>query len=59
MPSKRTFNDIDLVEPTQYRVDLNRKVKEPPPLPWPLPASSHSSNHGTLILLILLASSYR
>ena len=30
MPSKRTSNDIDLVKPTQYRVDLNRKVKEPP-----------------------------
>ena len=31
MPSERTFNDIDLVEPTQYRIDLNRKAKEPPP----------------------------
>jgi len=31
MPSKRTSNNIDLVEPTQYRVDPNRKAKEPPP----------------------------
>jgi len=38
MPSKRTSNDIDLVEPTQYRVNPNRKAKEPPPEPWPLPA---------------------
>jgi hypothetical protein len=38
MPSKRTSNDIDLVEPTQYRVNPNRKAKEPPPRPWPLPA---------------------
>ena len=59
MPSKRTSNDIDLIEPTQYLVDPNRKVEEPPPQPWPLPASLHSSNHGALILLILLASSYR
>ena len=36
--SKRTSNDIDLVEPTQFRVLPNRKAKEPPPEPWPLPA---------------------
>ena len=40
MPSKRTSDDIDLIEPTQYRADPNRKVKEPPPQPWPLPAFS-------------------
>ena len=38
MPSKRTSDDTDLVEPTQYQVDPNRKVKEPPPQPLPLPA---------------------
>ena len=38
MPYKRTSDDIDLVRPTQYRVNPNRKVKEPPPQPWPLPA---------------------
>ena len=29
--SKRTSNDTDLVEPTQYQIDPNRKAKEPPP----------------------------
>ena len=38
MPSKRTSDDIDLVKPTQYRVDPNCKVKEPPLQPWLLPA---------------------
>ena len=37
MPSKRTSNDIDLVQPTQYNVQPNRIAKEPPPEPWPLP----------------------
>jgi len=37
MPSKRTSNDIDLVQPTQYNVRPNRIAKEPPPEPWPLP----------------------
>jgi len=30
MPSKRTSNDVDLIEPTQYRVNLNLKQKNPP-----------------------------
>ena len=59
MSSKSTSNNIDLVEPTQYQISPNRKVKEPPPQPWALLASLHSPNHGALILLILLASSYR
>ena len=37
MPSNRTFNDIDLVQPTQYNVLLNRVAKKPPPEPWELP----------------------
>ena len=37
MPSKRTSNDVDFVEPTQYNVQLNRIAKEPPTKPWPLP----------------------
>ena len=31
MPYKRTSDDIDLAGPTQYRVNPNRKAKEPPP----------------------------
>jgi len=48
MPSKRTSDDIDLVEPTQYRVHPNRKAKEPPQQPWPacFQPPSHSSDHG-------------
>ena len=59
--SKRTSNDTDLVEPTQYQIDPNRKAKEPPPEPRSLPVFNplHISDHGDLILLILLASSYR
>jgi hypothetical protein len=30
MPSKSTSNNIDLIKPTQYQIDLNCKVKEPP-----------------------------
>ena len=37
MPSNRTSNDIDLVEPTQYNIPPNRTAKKPPPKPWPLP----------------------
>jgi hypothetical protein len=61
MSSKRTFNDTDLVKPTQYGVDSNRKAKEPAPEPWPLLTNitNHISDHGALILLILLAGSYR
>ena len=33
MPSKRTSNNIDLVEPTQYNVQPNRIAKEPPRSP--------------------------
>ena len=55
--SKRTSNNTDLVEPTQYQIDPNRKAKEPPPEPWSLPVFNHLhiSDHGDLILLILLA----
>ena len=37
MPSNRTSNDIDLVQPTQYKVPPNRVAKKPPPEPWELP----------------------
>jgi hypothetical protein len=37
MPSNRTSNDIDLVQPTQYNVLPNRVAKKPPPEPWELP----------------------
>ena len=37
MPSNRTSNDIDLVQPTQYHVPPHRIAKKPPPKPWPLP----------------------
>ena len=37
MPSHRTSNDIDLVQPTQYNVQPNRVAKKPPPEPWELP----------------------
>ena len=37
MPSNRTSNDIDLVQPTQYKVLPNRVAKKPPPEPWELP----------------------
>ena len=37
MPSNCTSNDIDLVQPTQYKVPLNRVAKKPPPEPWELP----------------------
>ena len=51
MPSKRTSNDIDFVEPTQYNIQPNYIAKEPPPKPWPLPNfnSLHINdfhNHG-------------
>ena len=36
MPSNRTSNDIDLIQPTQYKVPLNRVAKKPPPKPWEL-----------------------
>ena len=34
MPSNRTSNDIDLVQPTQYNVQLNRCAKNSPLKPW-------------------------
>src|ERR1700733_5097779 len=37
MPSNRTSNDIDLVQPTQYKVPPNRVAKKPLPEPWELP----------------------
>ena len=37
MPSNHTSNDIDLVQPTLYNVQLNRVTKNPPPESWPLP----------------------
>ena len=37
MPSNRTSNDIDLVQPTQYNAQQNQPAKNPPPEPWPLP----------------------
>jgi hypothetical protein len=54
MPSKRTSNDVDLVEPTQYNVESNRIAKETPK-PWPLPNFNAShindfNNHGKLNL---------
>ena len=33
MPSNRTSNDIDLVQPTWYKVPPNRVAKKPPPEP--------------------------
>ena len=52
MPSNRTFNDIDLVQPTQYNVRLNRVAKKLSPEPWPLPdfmplAIDDFDDHGT------------
>ena len=35
MLSNRTSDDIDLVQPTQYNVQLNRVAKTPPPESWP------------------------
>jgi hypothetical protein len=37
MPSNRTSNDIDLVQPTQYDVQPNQAAKNPPPEPRSLP----------------------
>jgi Transposase IS4 len=37
MPSNRTSNDIDFVQPTQYNVQPNQVAKKPPPEPWELP----------------------
>jgi len=37
MGHKRTSNDVDLVEPNKYIVPKNKKAKNPPPKPWPLP----------------------
>jgi len=37
MPSNRTSDDIDLVQPTQYHVPPYRIAKKSPPKPWPLP----------------------
>ena len=37
MPSNRTSNDIDPVQPTQYKVPPSRVAKKPPPKPWELP----------------------
>ena len=37
MGRKRTSNDADLVQPTQYIVPKHKKAKEHPPEPWPLP----------------------
>jgi hypothetical protein len=31
MPSNRTSNDIDLVQPTQYKAPLSRVAKKKPP----------------------------
>jgi len=36
MPSNRTSNDIDLVQPTQYKVPPSRVAEKPPPKPWEL-----------------------
>ena len=36
MPSNRTSNDIDFVQPTQYNVQPNQIAKKPPPEPWEL-----------------------
>ena len=52
IPSNRTSNNIDLVQPTQYNVQPNRVAKNPPPEPWPLPdfvplAIDNFDNHGT------------
>jgi hypothetical protein len=52
MPSNRTSNDIDLVQPTQYNVRPNWVAKNPPLEPWPLPdfvplAIDDFDNHGT------------
>ena len=37
MPSRHTSNDLDLVKPTQYNVQLKRIAKTRLPKPWPLP----------------------
>jgi hypothetical protein len=37
MPSKRTSNDVGLVESTQYNVQTKSHRKGTPPKPWPLP----------------------
>ena len=37
MPSNRTSKDIDLVQPTQYKVLPTWVAKKPPPEPWELP----------------------
>ena len=52
IPSHRTSNDIDLVQPTQYNVRPNRVAKKPPPEPWELPDFEplhidDFDNHGT------------
>ena len=52
MPSNRARIDADLVKPTQYNIRPDRKAKDPPPKPWPLPEFKplHINNfddHGT------------
>ena len=37
MASNRTSNEVDLVQPTQYKLPLNRVAKKPTPEPWELP----------------------
>lgn len=37
VPSKRTSNNPNLVEPTQYNIQPNRITRKPPLKPWPLP----------------------
>ena len=55
MPSNRTSNDIDLVQPTRYKVPPNRVAKKPHSEPWELLDFEplHINNfddHGTLDL---------
>ena len=46
MPSNRTSNDIDLIQPTHYNVQPNRIAKKPPPEPWPLPDFTPLEDYG-------------
>ena len=37
MPSNRAYNDVDIVQTTQYMVPPNWITEKPPPESWELP----------------------
>lgn len=63
MPTNCASNNIDFVPPSTDSIfnSTDSEGKATPPGPWPLPSFEplHISRHGALILMILLAISYR